>query len=333
MNNYDSRFYDDISITARSSAEHIVPKLVTLLKPTSVIDIGCGTGTWLSVFQDNGVEDFLGIDCAAVPRNALEIPATKYVTFDLSRSFTCERQFDLAVSLEVAEHLPAHCSETFVSSLIRLSPLILFSAAIPGQGGTNHINERWQDYWAELFRSRGYIHVDLIRAEFWENRGVAWWYAQNALLYCEQKYARNSTVSGLVEGPSLPLRVVHPRKLEESVWRERLAHAALQIGRMIPPDSAFLLLDEGRAGNAFDDCGEAVAFPQKDGTFAGNPSSSSAAIEEMNELKKRANYLVILESSFWWMNYYSEWFDNLRLASRPLIDNEIIKVYQFKPAL
>jgi hypothetical protein len=109
-----------------------------------------------------------------------------------------------------------------------------------------------------------------------------------------------------------------------------MTHAAFQIGRVISADSTLLLLDEGRAGNAFSDLGEIISFPQEDGIFAGNPVSSRAAIEQMNSLREEADYLVILDASFWWINYYSEWFDHLRRTSRPLIDNEKIKLYQFK---
>ena len=329
MIEYDSAFYDKVAETARSSARHIVPIIIASLKPKSVIDIGCGTGTWLSVFEENGIFDFLGVDANFIPRDALEIPSAKYLTFDLSLPFKCERKFDLVISLEVAEHLPAHCAESFVASLIHLGSAVLFSAAIPGQGGTNHVNEQWQDYWAGLFGLHNYVPVDFLRGIVWENREVAWWYSQNALLYCERNYANTSVIRKLTRAANLPLRLVHPRKFQEAVWRERLARAAFELTRVMPPGSKFLLIDGGTAGTAFDCCGRAIPFPQREGVFAGNPPDSRAALAEMNSLKPAATHVVILESAFWWMSYYSAWFDELMASSTPLIDTDMIKIFRF----
>ena len=295
MVNYNRAFYTEVAETARRSARHIVPKLIGYVEPKSVIDIGCGTGTWLSVFQENGVSDFLGVDGDFVPKDALEIPAARYLAFDLAVPFHCDRRFDLVISLEVAEHLPAHCAASFVASLVHLGPAVLFSAAIPGQGGTHHINEQWQDFWAKLFRLHDYIPIDFLRSMFWENSDVAWWYSQNTLLYCERGYAKTAPLRDLKSTPNLPLRIVHPRKFQETIWRERLGRAAFELGRAIPRGSAFLLIDEGTAGTAFDCCGQVIPFPQKDGVFAGSPADSRTAIAGMHSLRPSASHVVILE--------------------------------------
>jgi 2-polyprenyl-3-methyl-5-hydroxy-6-metoxy-1,4-benzoquinol methylase len=182
MVEYDQAFYKKIAETARRSARQIVPTVLAYIEPKSVIDIGCGTGTWLSVFCENGITEILGVDGDFVPKGMLEIPSAQYVAFDLKHPFQCARRFDLVVSLEVAEHLPSHCAASFVASLVRLGPAVLFSAAIPGQGGTHHINEQWQDYWAELFTRHDYLPIDCVRREVWNNSEVAWWYSQNTLL-------------------------------------------------------------------------------------------------------------------------------------------------------
>ena len=62
---------------------------------------------------------------------------------DLAQPLQIDRRFDLALSLEVAEHLPPECGSEFVQTLTDLSSVILFSAAIPFQGGTDHLNEQW----------------------------------------------------------------------------------------------------------------------------------------------------------------------------------------------
>jgi hypothetical protein len=83
------------------------------------------------------------------------------------------------MSLEVAEHLPPDRSNSFIAELTALAPVALFSAAIPQQGGTDHINERWQSYWAGLFKKRGFSPLDVIRPAVWENDAVERWYRQN----------------------------------------------------------------------------------------------------------------------------------------------------------
>src|SRR6185437_3265527 len=99
------------------------------------------------------------------------------------------RRFDLACSLEVAEHLPRERASDFVGLLTRSAPIVLFSAAIPGQGGNHHINEQWQSYWSELFRSRSFQAFDCIRPIVYGNPAVDWWYRQNTIVYCDHRHA------------------------------------------------------------------------------------------------------------------------------------------------
>src|SRR6185436_3241542 len=120
-------------------------------------------------------------------------------------------RFDLVVCLEVAEHLPSEHAKPFVESLVRLAPAVLFSAAIPGQGGTHHINERWQDYWAALFNSYDYVPIDCIRRVVWQTRDVSWWYSQNCLLYCDRGLvsSNDALAAEYKSGLGLPLNLVH----------------------------------------------------------------------------------------------------------------------------
>src|SRR5205085_11975533 len=107
----------------------------------------------------------------------------RFRAIDLREPFELPRTFDLAVSLEVAEHLPASSASAFVESLTRLAPAVLFSAAVPHQGGWNHLNEQWPQYWAEIFARHGFFPVDCLRERFWDRPNVRWWYAQNMVLY------------------------------------------------------------------------------------------------------------------------------------------------------
>jgi SAM-dependent methyltransferase len=167
-----------------ASAEVIVPALLRLFPVGSVVEFGCGTGTWLATFARHGVTDILGFDGAHVPRDLLHVPADRFRAADLATLEAIDRRFDLACSLEYAEHLPPERAASFVKLLVQAAPVVLFSAAVPGQGGLGHLNEQRQSYWAALFAEHGYVPVDCIRPAIWGAPGLDWYYAQNTLVYC-----------------------------------------------------------------------------------------------------------------------------------------------------
>src|SRR2546427_457469 len=134
---YPPSFYLSHRENARRSAEVIVPLVMEVLPTASVVDVGCGLGTWLAVFREHGTQTVLGVDADWVPSDQLEIPRESFVVHDLTRPLRLDRTFDLVVALEVAEHLPVASAEMFVDTLIRLGSAILFSAAIPRQGGAH----------------------------------------------------------------------------------------------------------------------------------------------------------------------------------------------------
>jgi SAM-dependent methyltransferase len=216
---YDDEFFRRHRDGARTSARVVVPLVLRLAPARSAVDVGCGQGTWLAVFAEHGVKDVLGVDGDYVDRDRLEVPPDRFRPHDLARPLRLDRTFDLAVSLEVAEHLPADAAAGFVESLTRLAPVVLFSAAAPYQGGRNHVNEQWPAYWAERFAAHGYRPVDCLRRRIWADPGVEWWYAQNTFLYvAETRLATDPVLAREYEaaGPAaLPL--VHPRRYVEWV--------------------------------------------------------------------------------------------------------------------
>jgi len=226
MGTYTTAFFDQRRDGARRSARVIVPLVLELIGARSVIDVGCGTGTWLAVFAEFGVHDIFGVDGEYVDRRALEVPEDRFVPFNLERPLDLGRRFDLVVSLEVAEHLPPASAEVFVDSLTRLGPVVLFSAAVPFQGGTNHLNEQWPEYWAELFRRRGYVPVDCVRHRVWQHADVEWWYVQNALVFATEDYVASHDPLLAESRATRPrqLSVVHPRAYLAAV--ERVIEAA-----------------------------------------------------------------------------------------------------------
>ncbi|HZY25563.1 MAG TPA: glycosyltransferase family 2 protein, partial [Bacteroidales bacterium] len=185
---YTQDFYKFIGQDSLQSAREIVPLVLDIIPCERVVDVGCGNGAWLKVFQENGIKEILGIDGEYVNEEILLIPKQNFMPWDLKQVLQFNKKFDLVMSLEVAEHLPAECAATFVESLTNLGSVILFSGAIPYQGGENHINEQWPAYWINLFKTKNYVAVDCIRRKVWNNKSVAYWYSQNLFIFVEKSY-------------------------------------------------------------------------------------------------------------------------------------------------
>lgn len=177
-NLYNTNFYDIIRPGVLRSVEAIVPFLYGLVKPQSVIDVGCGEGHWAVRFQDYGCS-VLGVDGAYVSSSPL---GENFIARDISQPFSLSVTADLVVCLEVAEHLPEKRAAGFISDLVKLGPTILFSAAIPRQSGAGHINCQWPSYWKSLFADHGYEMSGSIRDRFWDDDKIEPWYRQNLML-------------------------------------------------------------------------------------------------------------------------------------------------------
>jgi SAM-dependent methyltransferase len=211
---YNRAFYRRHVADSAQSADVIVPIVLEAVRPRQVVDVGCGVGAWLAAFRDRGVDRILGLDGDHVPRDRLMISADDFRSFDLAKPVGLDQRFDLAISLEVAEHLPEASAADFVASLTRLSDIVLFSAAIPGQGGDGHVNEQWQSYWAALFATHGYRPIDCIRPRVWRDPRVQWWYMQNILLYVSADALERAPLLREMQQACapIPLDLVHPRR-------------------------------------------------------------------------------------------------------------------------
>lgn len=179
----------------------------------SVVDVGCGTGLWLAgMLSAKSLDSWAGLDFLPYDRHLFSIDAEHYVQTDLNGDYSKSapaQGYDLAVSMEVAEHIQPSNSRRFIRNLTQLSGQIVFSAAIPFQGGTGHINENWPEYWAALFREHDYFPVDCFRSALWENQGVCGWYSQNLLLYL-RKDLLDARYPDYDERSVFPLSVIHP---------------------------------------------------------------------------------------------------------------------------
>ena len=161
-----------------------------LVNPKSVVDVGCGLGTFIHIFKDSGVNNVLGIDGSWCNKELLfkHVSKEEFLEKDLEQLIRINKKFDLVVCLEVAEHLSEKRADSFVEDLILLGDVILFSAAIPKMGGINHINEQWPDYWVKKFESNGYVAHDILKPFFWNNERIWWWYRQNMLFFTTKEY-------------------------------------------------------------------------------------------------------------------------------------------------
>jgi SAM-dependent methyltransferase len=229
---------DDFSSGSRDrETRHAASRIVAIIgdvlidPPDSVLDVGCGVGTFLAAFAANGTATIRGIEGAWMNREHFVVDAANVVTADLKHPIPDLGSFDLAVSLEVAEHLPPSRAESFVSDLCQCSDAILFSAAIPLQGGAAHLNEQWPSWWAQRFADCGYHAVDCVRPVIWTDDAISIWYRQNTVLYLRDGHRaleRNATVDDLGR-----LDVVHPATYDDKVPGRSVPKATKALVRAI----------------------------------------------------------------------------------------------------
>jgi hypothetical protein len=229
---YTALFYDSREQESRRSAEAIMSYVIRRLQPASLVDVGCGTGVWLAVARDLGLTDVLGVEgpwMAGLPGRDGSLPMRFQ---NLDDPVVADRRFDLAVALEVAEHLRPRRAAGFVADLCGLADIVLFSAAIPGQGGTHHINEQWQSAWVEHFLRNDFLAFDVIRPAFWRDERVAFWYRQNTFLFAHER-ATVRVMSGFADASSRLLDVVHPELFAASSTAGQTMRGLRAIGRRI----------------------------------------------------------------------------------------------------
>jgi len=182
---YPKSFFSKIDSVSISTAREIVPFIIEKFNPKSVVDVGCGSGAWLKIFKERGVYDLCGYDGIwAKPTNLCKDYA--FIDTDLNFPLTVTRKFDLAVCIEVGEHLLPESAPVLVRSLIALSDIVVFSAAVPQQGGINHLNEQWPTFWFKIFNQSGFEPFDVFRHTFWDNEDVEPCVAQNIWLFIKK---------------------------------------------------------------------------------------------------------------------------------------------------
>jgi SAM-dependent methyltransferase len=187
---YQHTFYDDIGFSkTEDTARIITAYLFNTFHPASVLDLGCGTGAYLKHFEALGCQ-VVGVEGSSVGISRIH-PAVLAVHHDLRRPLLINQQFDLVMSVEVAEHIPKKFSENVVQSLCRHARgLIVFTAAPPGTPGEDHINCRARSFWDALFERQGFVFdpdktEDLVRHA--RQHDTAVWFQQWAYVYVARR--------------------------------------------------------------------------------------------------------------------------------------------------
>lgn len=183
---YDQTFWD---FHEKGDWAGLAQLIAHFFSPSSVVDVGCGQGLLLAALRSQNPElTLLGIETSSegvrrARSRGLVISVLSLAFFGRRSSAEAAAEvsrFDLAVCLETAEHLPPWSAAGLISVLTR-APLVVFSAAQLGQGGTAHMNERPAAYWRSRFARRGYA-LDERDTEFRERVAaldLPWWYGAN----------------------------------------------------------------------------------------------------------------------------------------------------------
>ena len=227
------------------SAARILDILLRYYRPNSILDVGCGLGTWLKAAQGAGIADVMGVDGNWLDVKRLQVSPERVRTLDLESPFDVGRKFDMAISLEVAEHLSPPAAEGFVASLVRHAPVVLFSAAIPFQGGHHHVNEQFPSYWADHFARFDFRPIDCIRGEIWDSPNVLWWLRQNTMIFAHETVIAGHEVWRQLMASRAPLSVVHPQLYLDGQQMRREYDAMTALLR---PGGLFRSIPNGAGG-------------------------------------------------------------------------------------
>ena len=229
---YNTAFYAERDACTKLAACTVLADIFRRCRVKSVCDVGCGVGTWLATALELGADRVRGFEGTWVDRNALVVDTDCVVIQDLENTVRDDTRYDLVISLEVAEHLQSDRALSFVRDLAALGDAVLFSAAIPNQGGTNHVNERWQSYWAELFETEGYDAFDAVRPAIWQNPEIMWWYRQNTLLYAKRGSSTAESFSDCRLRDRAMIDLVHPELFAKKTSPRPLEVIKLMLGSL-----------------------------------------------------------------------------------------------------
>ena len=185
---YDANYFqNDVDGPASQSAPAVAASIMNDLSPRAVIDVGCGTGALLAQLRAAGCR-VVGLEYADAAREMCRERGLDVRPFDIASDTMDDAQMcDVAISMEVAEHLPARVADRYVDLLARLGKTVVFTAAPPGQGGTDHVNEQPHEYWIRKFQERDCALDQALTSRWrqsWKESGdVQSWYYNNLMVF------------------------------------------------------------------------------------------------------------------------------------------------------
>lgn len=242
--NYDKNFYATEKEASKSASDILIPYVIEHLNCKSVIDFGCGVGKCLSAAKKcSGIKKIMGLDGGWV-REQLEIEQSEFFECDLTKVIDLQEKFDLAISLEVAEHLPEKSAKIFISNLVRHADIILFSAAIPYQGGTYHVNEQYPSYWRRIFFEFDFLMCDCIRSQFWNDKRICNYYRQNTFLYCKRNLQHE--IVDIFKCEEKIIDIIHP-----DFWKTRNMYNYVFPFEKIEHNAKIVVYGAGKVGKIF----------------------------------------------------------------------------------
>ena len=197
--------------TLAGAAAALKVLLSFMAETRSLLDVDCGPGSWLRAAIDLGITDVQGIE-GRIPDNELLFCDEKHIqNVNLTSGWSLHRKFDVALCLEVAEHLPGTSAPSLIHKLCLHADNVIFSAALPEQLGQHHINCQWPIYWQELFNQEGFVCFDDLRWKIWDHETIEPWYRQNVF-----RTVKNAALAG--SEPRIP-SVIHPAMHEGMLWQ------------------------------------------------------------------------------------------------------------------
>lgn len=185
---YDNKFFQNTIKLEAESAAQFVALILKYYHPKSIVDIGCGAGIYLNEFAKKGIKNLLGIDGSPAASEEFLLSKDKLIIFDLAQKYNFKEKYDLALCLEVAEHLEKHDADTLVKTISEASDNIIFSAAVCGQGprSIGHINEQPPEYWIKKFKENNFIYLESQTEEMkreMKEKEVVWWIVNNLMVF------------------------------------------------------------------------------------------------------------------------------------------------------
>lgn len=217
---YDEKYYKKHQEGSYQSAQIILKFVYEITAFQTIVDYGCGMGTWGKAAESLGVSHYVGIDQNPYDATYMLIDSCNYMNQDLQEPIDLNSRFDLSICVEVAEHISKGKVDILLDNVCQSSQVVLFSAALVGQGGTGHINEQPCSYWNKKFSVRGYVPVDCIRPAFWNHEQIEIWYRNNCMLYMTPEALNQFQTS--IPFASPPADIIHPQMLERILHKRGL---------------------------------------------------------------------------------------------------------------